>query len=72
MSGKSGMVAPVGIEIEIGQKWREVDPRFTRIVEVVGFDADIKKVQIRGIRYAWARLERFNGKRGGYEYETTV
>ena len=69
------MKAPCGVDICVGQQWQEVDPRFTRIVEVVGmntlsFNYD-GGVQIQTVgsnrKPTWARLERFNGKRGGYE-----
>ena len=60
------MMAPTGVEVKIGQRWREVDPRFTRIVEVIGLDEEKQKVQIQWVRKSWARLSRFNGKRGGY------
>ena len=60
--GKSGMIAPCGVEICIGQKRMEVDPRHERIVEVVGWSQTGRPVvQIRSVR-----LERFHGKRGGY------
>lgn len=69
------MKAPCGVEIELGQKWKEVDPRFERIVEVVGLDSYSFKeeggVMIRTVGSerlgTWARLSRFSGKRGGYE-----
>jgi hypothetical protein len=69
------MNAPCGVEIELGKKWREVDPRFERIVEVVGLDGESfggeGGVMIRTLgskRFGtWARLSRFNGRRGGYE-----
>jgi hypothetical protein len=69
------MKSPNGVEIELGQRWKEVDPRFERIVEVVGLDSEsfdrqggvmIRTVGSRRIG-TWARLSRFNGKRGGYE-----
>jgi hypothetical protein len=73
------MKSPTGVEIAVGQKWREVDPRFTRVVEVVGTDhlgfLGIGAVQIQTVypeksaRRSWARLSRFNGKRGGYALE---
>ncbi len=49
----------------MGQKWREKDPRFNRIVKITGWDADKQKVQLNG--RTWAALKRFNGKTSGYE-----
>jgi hypothetical protein len=56
---------------EFGSRWQEVDPRCEgRIVEVVyGFDVIERKVRIKNTatgRITWARISRFNGKRGGY------
>jgi hypothetical protein len=65
------MKSPCGIEIKIGQKWREMDTRFwtsQRIVEVVGYDPHLKRVQIQNVRITWASLHRFHGKNGGYKY----
>jgi len=61
------------IKIEIGQKWREVDPRFTRILTVVDFiygaDSEVSRVVIKNAKGHITRAmpSRFNGKRGGYE-----
>jgi len=60
------MTTPLGVEIKVGQKWREVDPRFTRIVEVIALDEASQKVQIQWVRKSWASIRRFNGKLGGY------
>jgi hypothetical protein len=58
-------------EIRIGQKWQEVDHRFTRILEVVGFCDKTGKVILKtdgiGGRKTKAMRERFNGKRGCYK-----
>jgi len=59
------MITPQGTELKTGQKWREVDKRFHRVVEVTGWDADREKVQLNG--RTWAALKRFNGKSSGYE-----
>lgn len=59
------MKSPLGIELEIGQKWQEVDPRFERVVTVTGFDVLNDKVLLNG--RTKAKLSRFNGKRGGYK-----
>lgn len=56
------------MEIKIGQKWKENDPRFLRVVEVMGFDEN-GKVIIKTIntgRITKAMPQRFNGKRGCY------
>lgn len=51
----------------IGSRWREVDPRFDRVVVVVSYDKQQRKVGIStGGNLTWAKVERFNGKRGGY------
>ena len=61
------MKAPCGVEIEVGQKWQEMDGRFKRIVTVHGWiDGDDPEVIIRGIRLTKAKLSRFDGKCGGY------
>ncbi|MCA8250518.1 hypothetical protein LGN12_25500 [Burkholderia multivorans] len=63
-------------ELEIGQIWREVDPRFNRYVEVLEIhNGEIKSVLICNVdpmtnqrgRKTWASKGRFNGKRSGYE-----
>lgn len=60
--------------IELGQVWKECDPRHPRLVLVIGFEGD--KVCIQSIlndtprrygRRTLASRARFNGKRGGYE-----
>jgi hypothetical protein len=54
-----------GVIIKVGQKWKEVDPRFDRIFEVVGFTEE-GRVKIRTL--GWSKIthanpQRFNGKR---------
>lgn len=61
-----GVTTPMGIRLQIGQRWQEVDSRFTRYVTVIGFDFTKKKVHIKHGRKTWAKLERFNGKAHGY------
>lgn len=62
------MKTPLGIELAIDQEWQECDPRFVRIVRVVGWNPSEGKVQLfRAGRYTWAKLSRFNGKRSGYK-----
>ncbi len=61
------------IKIKIGQKWREVDPRFTRIITVVDFiygvGGNVSRVVIKNDKGHITRAmpARFNSKRGGYE-----
>lgn len=54
-----------GIDFHIGQKWRENDSRFERIVTVTGWDILTHSVQIKFVRKTWARAARFNGS--GYK-----
>lgn len=63
-------------EVHVGQLWKEVDPRFERIVEVVEVtDAMMRGIKIKTVSVngqprksqTWVSRERFNGKRGGYE-----
>ncbi len=63
-------------EIRIGQIWREVDPRFERLVEIVEVTANaVRGIKIKTISVdgkprkssTWVSKGRFNGKRGGYE-----
>lgn len=59
------------MSIEVGQTWREVDPRSDRLVKVVGFCEESGKVKIEYAgKVTKAKRERFNGKRGGYELVT--
>lgn len=69
--------------IEVGQIWREVDPRFERFVRVesvaggsrrsVGVRTVVRFTEHSGWGYAprsrlsYCDANRFNGKRGGYE-----
>ena len=59
---------PCGVELQEGQRWREMDERNPRIVTVLGWDRD--KVLIKGEAIGsvkrWASLKRFNGQRSGY------
>lgn len=53
----------------IGSKWREVALRVTRTVQVIRYDLVNRRVRISCLetqRLTWAKLERFNGKSGGY------
>ena len=58
------MTTPTGTVLEVGQKWNEVDSRFKRIVTVTAWIDKGEKVQLNG--RTWAKLERFNGRNGGY------
>lgn len=59
------VATPQGTELRKGQKWKELDNRFQRVVEVTGWDEQREKVQLNG--RTWAALKRFNGKSQGYE-----
>ena len=53
----------------IGSKWKEMDGRVKRTVEVIRYDNTKKLIRINCIetqRLSWAKPERFNGKSGGY------
>lgn len=53
----------------VGSKWMEVDLRVTRTVQVVRYDLAHRRVRINCLetqRLSWAKVERFNGKSGGY------
>lgn len=53
----------------IGSKWKEVDLRVSRTIEVIRYDVAKRRVRINCLetqRLSWAKLERFNSKSGGY------
>jgi hypothetical protein len=53
----------------IGSKWKERDLRVARTVQIVRYDLAQRRVRIVCLetdRLTWAKVERFNGKRGGY------
>ena len=53
----------------IGSKWRELDARVKRTVEIIRYDKSKGLIRINCIetqRLSWAKPERFNGKKGGY------
>lgn len=53
----------------VGSKWKEVDTRVARTIEVIRHDMANGRVRINCIetqRLTWAKPERFNGKSGGY------
>lgn len=53
----------------VGSKWKEADARVTRTVQVVRYDVAKKLVRLNCLetdRLTWAKVDRFNGKSGGY------
>jgi len=53
----------------IRSKWKELDSRVERTVEVVRYDHAKPRIRIVCLetqRLSWAKPERFNGKPGGY------
>jgi hypothetical protein len=53
----------------IRSKWKDLDSRVQRTIEVVRYDPAKPRVRIVCIetqRLSWAKPERFNGKSGGY------
>ena len=57
----------------VGSKWKEVDTRVRRTVEVIRHDMTTGRVRINCIetqKLTWAKPERFNGKSGGYQRAT--
>jgi len=54
----------------VGSKWKEVDTRVQRTVEVIRHDLANGRVRINCLetqKLTWAKPERFNGKSGGYQ-----
>lgn len=54
----------------VRSRWKELDGRVERTVEVVRHDPEKRRVRIHCLetqRLGWAKPERFNGKRGGYQ-----
>lgn len=68
--------APKKPVVEVGDRFRECDKRFTRIVEVVSIKGD--KAEIKNLspcysgkissRTTWARLDRFFKYSNGYQF----
>jgi hypothetical protein len=53
----------------IGSRWKEIDLRVARTVQIVRYDLAKRRVRIVCLeteRLTWAKPERFNGKSGGY------
>lgn len=75
-----GKAEDTTVNVEVGQVWREVDPRHPREVLVIEIGQISVWIYGEGNRYVpaarllcgnrrtWAQLSRFNGKRGGYEF----
>lgn len=57
-----------GIQVKVGQVWKEVDKRFERYVNVIGIDEQNGIVTIKTSKKTKANIKRFNGKSGGYEF----
>lgn len=61
------------IELAVGQRWREVDPRFLRVIQIMAINRD-GTVSTRTVygdgsistREYRPRAARFHGMRGGY------
>ena len=55
----------------VGSKWKERDIRVARTVQVIRYDLAKRRVRIACLeteRLTWAKVERFNGKSGGYAF----
>jgi hypothetical protein len=53
----------------VGSQWTERDLRVARTVQIVRYDVAKRRVRIVCLetdRLSWAKLQRFNGKSGGY------
>lgn len=67
------------IHVEVGDIWKEVDPRVERYISIHGlrpqatggaridFRTCTEEGHIKRFTVGSARMERFNGKRGGYK-----
>ena len=54
----------------IGSRWKDLDRRVKRTIQVVRLDPGKRRVRIHCIEtdvLSWAKPERFNGKSGGYQ-----
>ena len=54
-----------GVDIIVGDRFRECDNRFERFVTVTAIDVLAKRVQLNN--RTWAMAKRFKGKHGGYK-----
>ncbi len=61
-------MTPLGIQLEVGQEWKENDKRVNTTFKIAGWNTKTERVQLdRGPMFkTWAALRRFNGKSGGY------
>ena len=53
----------------VGSKWKDMDARVTRTLQVIRYDTEKGRIRINCLetqRLTWAKPERFNGKKGGY------
>ena len=54
----------------VGSRWKDLDRRVKRTIQVVRLDPTKRRVRIHCIEtdvLSWAKPERFNGKSGGYQ-----
>jgi hypothetical protein len=59
----------------VGSKWKDRDPRVIRTIQVIRYDLSKQRVRIVCLetdRLTWAKVERFNGKSGGYAPVSSV
>lgn len=62
-------MAAKGLHPAVGSKWKELDRRVKRTVQIVRHDPAKRRVRIYCLetqQLSWAKPERFNGKSGGY------
>jgi hypothetical protein len=62
-------MAAKGPHPPVGSKWKELDRRVKRTVQIVRHDPANGRVRIYCLetkQLSWAKPERFNGKSGGY------
>jgi hypothetical protein len=62
-------MAAKGPHPPVGSKWKELDRRVKRTVQIVRHDPANRRVRIYCLetqQLSWAKPERFNGKSGGY------
>jgi hypothetical protein len=62
-------VTPTEVELTVGQKWKDNDPRHQRELTVIGWRDGVTGVQVQvesPTRKTWVALSRFNGRRNGY------
>lgn len=71
MENKNEGAVIENVTFHYGQKWKERDSRFTRVVEICGMDTEKKKVKIRTIELTgpskierWVKVEAFASVKG--------